>query len=267
MSRDIVAGQVLADDVPGWPPSVEDFYLPSLLQNAYPWVTKFTLLIWLAVAVVIIFFLLSYRRPRLVPGRAQWMAESLYSVGRDNVAGEVIGHEGLRFGPYLATLFVFILVGNLFSIVPLIQVSPNAHIAFPAVLAVISYVLFNYLGIRKHGLWNYLRMNLFLPGVPWPMYVLLVPIEFFSTFILRPFTLAVRLFANMFAGHVILLVFTLGGFVLLGAQSPVIRSISVLSWAMAIGLTFFEIMVAALQAYVFALLTASYVSGALADEH
>jgi F-type H+-transporting ATPase subunit a len=267
MSRDLLAGHALADGVPGWPPSVEDFYLPSLLQNAYPWVTKFTLLIWLAVAVIIVFFLLAYRRPKLVPGRAQWMAESLYSVGRDSVAGEVIGHDGLRFAPYLATLFVFILVGNLFSIVPLIQVSPNAHIAFPAVLAIISYLLFNYVGVRKHGLGNYLRMNLFLPGVPWPMYVLLVPIEFFSTFILRPFTLAVRLFANMFAGHVILLVFTLGGFVLLSSQSLFIRPISVLSWAMAIALTFFEILVAALQAYVFALLTASYVSGALADEH
>jgi F-type H+-transporting ATPase subunit a len=88
-----------------------------------------------------------------------------------------------------------------------------------------------------------------------------------STFLLRPFTLALRLFANMFAGHVILLVFTLGGFVLLGSQSLFIKPISLLSWAMAIALTFFELLVAVLQAYVFALLTASYVQGALAEEH
>jgi len=191
----------------------------------------------------------------------------MYGFGRNNVAEEVIGHKGLRFAPYLATLFVFILVTNLFSIVPLIQVSPNAHIAFPAMLAVISYVMFNYLGIRQHGFWPYIKMNLFLPGVPWPMYFLLVPIEFFSTFILRPLTLALRLFANMFAGHVILLVFTLGGFVLLQSDSLFIKPISVLSWAMAIALTFFEVLVCALQAYVFALLTASYVTGALAEEH
>ena len=104
------------------------------------------------------------------------------------------------------------------------------------------------------------------PGVPLAMHLLLVPIELFSTFILRPLTLALRLFANMFAGHVILLVFTLGGFVLIEA-SWAYAPISLLSWVMAILLTFFELMIAALQAYVFALLTASYVQGAIADEH
>ena len=256
----------LASELP-WPPSVEDFYLPAIVDGTYPWITKFTALVWLAVAIIIVFFLLAYRNPKLVPTRSQWLAESLYGFGRNNVAEEVIGHKGLRFAPYLATLLIFILVTNLFSIVPLIQVSPNAHIAFPAMLAVISYVMFNYLGIRQHGFWPYIKMNLFLPGVPWPMYFLLVPIEFFSTFILRPLTLALRLFANMFAGHVILLVFTLGGFVLLQSDSLFIKPISVLSWAMAIALTFFEVLVCALQAYVFALLTASYVTGALAEEH
>ena len=256
----------LASDLP-WPPSVEDFYLPAIVHGTYPWITKFTALVWLAVAIIIVFFLLAYRKPKLVPTKAQWLAESVYGFGRNNVAEEVIGHKGLRFAPYLATLLVFILVTNLFSIVPLIQVSPNSHIAFPAMLAVISYVMFNYLGIRQHGFWPYIKLNLFLPGVPWPMYFLLVPIEFFSTFILRPLTLALRLFANMFAGHVILLVFTLGGFVLLQSDSLFIKPISVLSWAMAIALTFFEVLVCALQAYVFALLTASYVTGALAEEH
>ncbi len=264
----MVTGQatVLAESVP-WPPSVEDFYLPSLIGGTGPWLTKFTLLVWLAVALIIVFFLTAYRKPKIVPGRMQWLAESLYGFGRDTVAREVIGVEGLRFAPYLATLFVYVLVTNVFGIIPFIQISPNSHIAFPAVIAVISWVLFISVGIRRHGFWRYLRMNLFLPGVPWPMYILLVPIEFFSTFLLRPFTLALRLFANMFAGHVILLVFTLGGFVLLNSSALFIKPISVVSWIMAILLTFFELMIAALQAYVFALLTASYVQGALADEH
>ncbi len=248
-----------------WPPSVNDFYLPSIVDGAYPWLTKFTLLVWFAVAIIIVFFLLAYRKPKLVPTRMQWIAESLYGFGRDTVAKEVIGVEGLRFAPYLSTLFIFVLVTNVFGIIPFIQISPNAHIAFPAVLAVISYVLFIYLGFRKHGV-GYLKHALIIPGVPWPMYFLLVPIELFSTFILRPLTLALRLFANMFAGHVILLVFTLGGFVLIQASwgySP----ISLLSWVMAILLTFFELMIAALQAYVFALLSASYVQGAIAEDH
>jgi F-type H+-transporting ATPase subunit a len=263
-----VSGQatVLAGAIP-WPPSVEDFYLPSVVHGAGPWLTKFTLMVWLAVALIILFFLLAYRDPKLVPGKLQWLAESLYGFGRNTVAREVIGVEGLRFAPYLSTLFLFILVLNVFSIIPILQVSPNSHIAFPATLAIMSYLLFVYQGIRKHGFWGYLKFNLFLPGVPWPMYFLLVPIEFASTFILRPFTLALRLFANMFAGHVILLVFTLGGFVLLNSSSLFIKPISVVSWVMAILLTFFELMIAALQAYVFALLTASYVQGAIAEEH
>jgi F-type H+-transporting ATPase subunit a len=262
-----VSGQatILAESHVPWPPSVNDFYLPSVVSGAGPWLTKFTLMVWLAVALIIIFFLVAYRRPKLVPGRMQWLAESIYGFGRDTVAREVIGVEGLRFAPYLTTLFCFILVTNVFGVIPFLQISPNSHIAFPMVLAAISYAMFLYLGFRRHGFLGYFKHSLFIPGVPWPMYFLLVPIEFASTFLLRPFTLALRLFANMFAGHVILLVFTLGGFVLISAQTVFLRPISILSWAMAILLTLFELMIAALQAYVFALLTASYVQGSLAE--
>src|SRR5204862_6223267 len=97
----------------------------------------------------------------------------------------------------------------------------------------LSYVMFNYLGIRKHGLVRYLKINL-VPPAPVGLLPLLIPIEFVSTFVLRPVTLALRLFANMFAGHMLLLVFTLGGFALLNAESLFIRPISVASWLMAI---------------------------------
>ncbi|MGH3750981.1 MAG: F0F1 ATP synthase subunit A, partial [Micromonosporaceae bacterium] len=97
-----------AEDVP-FPPGVEDFYLPSLIEGAGPWLTKFTLLVWVAVALIIIFFTVAYRDPKLVPGRLQWLAESLYGFTRENVAKGMIGQEGVRFAPYLATLFSFIL--------------------------------------------------------------------------------------------------------------------------------------------------------------
>lgn len=262
-----MSGQAIAlgTSVP-FPPTVEDFYLPGLF-HAYPWITKFTIMVWFAVALIIVFFLVTYRNPRIVPTKGQWIAESIYGFARNEVAGQMIGHEGIRFAPYLASLFCFLLVTNLFGIVPFIQLSPNAHIAFPALLAVISWFMFIYVGVRKHGVGRYLKMHLFPPNVPWPMYILITPLEFFSTFLLRPFTLALRLFANMFAGHVILLVFTLGGFVLLGANSVFIRPVSVVSWAMAIALTFFEALIAILQAYVFILLSSSYVQGSLADDH
>ncbi len=186
---------------------------------------------------------------------------------RNSIARDVIGHEGLRFAPYLTTLFCFIAVTNVFAIIPFFQISPNSHIAYPLVLAMISYVMFIYVGIRKQGVVKYFRVNLFMPGIPWYLYPLIAPIELLTTFIMRPITLAVRLFANMFAGHLVLLVFTLGGVAMLNASNFLIKGLSVFSFLMAIVMTFFEFMVVVLQAYVFAMLTASYVEGALAEEH
>jgi len=213
-----------------------------------------------------VFFTIAYRDPKLVPNRMQWMAESIYGFARNSVAKEMIGAEGIRFAPYLATLFSFIVLTNIFGIIPGIQLSPNSHIAFPATLAVISYVLFNYIGIRRYGFGTYMKRSL-IPPAPWFVLPILIPIEFMSTFLVRPFTLAVRLFANMFAGHVILLVFTLGGFVLLNAESLFIKPVSLVSWALAVALTFLEALVALLQGYIFVVLTANYVQGALAEEH
>jgi F-type H+-transporting ATPase subunit a len=264
-----VTGQsiVLAADVP-FPPSVEDFYLPSILpwgaHDSY-WVTKITVLLWVAVAALIIFFLVSYRKPQLVPTKKQWLAESIYGFVRNNIAIEMIGPRGVQFAPYLTTLFCFILLNNLFGIVPFVQISPNSHIAFPAILAVISYVMFIYVGIRHHGFVKYWKHAL-IPPAPWFILPLLIPIEFFSTFMVRPFSLAVRLFANMFAGHMLLLVFTLGGFAMISANAWFIP-FSIVSWVMTIALTFLEFLVIVLQAYVFTVLTASYVQGAVADEH
>jgi F-type H+-transporting ATPase subunit a len=259
---------VLAQGQAEFPPSVEDFYLPSILpwgaEGSY-WFTKITLMVWLAVGVLILFFLLSYRNPQLVPTKKQWFAESIYGFVRNNIAVDMIGHAGVRFAPYFTTLFCFVLLTNLFAILPFFKVSPNSHIAFPAFLALISYVLFNYIGIRHHGFGKYFKHAL-IPPAPWYILPLLIPIEAFSTFIIRPFSLAVRLFANMFAGHMLLLVFTLGGFAMLSANTW-LAPVSVLSWAMTIALTFLEFLVIVLQAYVFTVLTASYVQGALADEH
>lgn len=259
---------VLAQGEAAFPPGVEDFYLPSVLpwgaENSY-WFTKITLMVWLAVGILIIYFLASYRNPQLVPTKKQWLAESLYGFVRNNIAVDMIGHAGVRFAPYFTTLFCFVVLTNFFAIVPGLQISPNSHIAFPTFLAVISYVLFIAAGIRHHGFVKYCKLSL-IPPAPWFIQPVLIPIEFASTFLFRPFTLAVRLFANMFAGHTILLVFTLGGFAMLNANA-LLAPVSLLSWVMTLALTFLELLVIILQAYVFTVLTASYVQGALAEEH
>ena len=257
---------VLAAEVP-FPPSVEDFFLPSIApwgQHSV-WFTKITLLLWLSVAILIIYFLVSYRKPALVPTKKQWLAESVYGFVRNSIAVDMIGKEGVRFAPYLATLFCFIFMMNIWGIVPFAQISPNSHIAFPAVLAMISYLLFLYVGFRKHGFLGYLKVVL-VPPAPWFILPILVPIEFFSNLIVRPFSLAVRLFANMFAGHMLLLVFTLGGFAMINANA-LLAPVSILSWVMTIALTFLDFAIIVLQAYIFTVLTASYVQGSLADGH
>jgi F-type H+-transporting ATPase subunit a len=262
----------LAEDKP-FPPGAKDFdfhsLIPSLRGSEWGYaVTKLTVMVWLAVAILIIFFLVTYRNPKLVPTKGQWLAESIYGFVRNGVAGDVIGQrEGLPFAPYLTTLFCYITLTNFFAIVPFFQISPNSHIAFPIVLAVISYVMFIYVGIRKHGAGKYFRNALFMPGIPWPLYILITPIEFISTFLTRPVTLAVRLFANMFAGHLMLLVFTLGGVAMVQASNIFIKGLSVASFLMALVMTFFELMVIVLQAYVFTMLTAAYVQGALEEAH
>jgi F-type H+-transporting ATPase subunit a len=256
---------VLAADVP-FPPTVEDFYLPSIApwgEHSY-WFTKITLLLWVSIAILIIYFLVSYRKPQLVPSKKQWLAESLYGFVRNSIAVDMIGREGVRFAPYLTTLFSFILVMNLWGIVPLAQISPNSHIAFPIILALISYVLFIYVGFRKHGI-RYLKVAL-VPPAPWFILPLLIPIEFFSNFIVRPFSLAIRLFANMFAGHMLLLVFTLGGFAMINSNAW-LAPVSLLSWAMTIALTFLDAAIIVLQAYIFTVLTASYIQGSLVEGH
>lgn len=260
-------GQVttLAEELP-FPPGVEDFFLPDFFGNQDTfWFTKITSLAVLAVVVIILFFTLSYRNPKLVPTKKQWLAEYAYGFVRDKVSVDMIGKEGVAFAPYLTCLFCFILVCNLFGVIPFLQMSPMSHIAFPAFLALISYLLFNFIGIKRFGFVKYMKHTL-LPPAPWFILPLLIPIEFISTLIFRPLTLALRLFANMFAGHVILMVFTLGGFAMINFNA-LLFPVSIVSWAMAILLTFLETFIAALQAYVFVVLSTSYIQGALAEGH
>jgi F-type H+-transporting ATPase subunit a len=251
-------------------PGTESFLFKPLAK--WEWldihfqITKITILVWLSVVLLAVLLLAAVRGPKIVPGRGQWLAESVYGLVRNNIAEDMIGHEGLRFAPYLATLFTFLLATNIFGIIPVAQISPNAHIAYPAFLAIISWLMYIIVGIRKHGAKKYFGDILFMPGVPKPMYILLTPIEFISTLIVRPVTLAVRLFANMFAGHLLLLVFGLGTTYLLSAHN-FSKIFSIPSFVLAVGLTFFELFVAVLQAYVFVVLTASYLQGALAEEH
>ena len=247
------------------PPSTNDFNLPPIFgDNVYT--TKPIFLVFLSVILVSVFFLMASRKAAVVPSKLQFAGETIYSFVRNDVARENIGHEFMRFVPYLFTLFTFILTNNIFGIVPLLQFPPMSHVSFPYVLAIFTFVVFHYVGIRKQGIVKYMKDIMFMPGVPKAAYILLTPLELATFFIVRPLTLSLRLFANMFAGHLLLLVFILGGEHLLNGVIG-LKLISPFAFAFGIGLTFFEFMVQCLQAYIFTLLTALYIAGALADEH
>ena len=247
------------------PPSSNDFVIPSFFHNKQNF-TKPIHLVFLSVLLISVFFIMASRKAAIVPSKLQFAGESIYGFVRNDLARDIIGHEFMRFVPYLFTLFVFVLTNNIFGIVPLLQFPTMSRISFPFVLAAISFGVFHYIGIRKQGIRKYLKDIMFMPGVPKAAYILLTPIEIATYFITRPLTLALRLFANMFAGHLLLLVFILGGDHLLKGVIG-LKLISPFAFTIGIGMTFFELLVQCLQAYIFTLLTALYIAGALADEH
>ncbi|HEX6919206.1 MAG TPA: F0F1 ATP synthase subunit A [Actinomycetes bacterium] len=248
-------------------PGTGDFEYPPIFGEGTVF-TKPMLIIVLATVAVAVFFYLAARRAAAVPGKTQFIGESIYGFVRNSIALDAIGKEGLKYVPYLATLFVFILTLNVSGIIPFLQFPATSRIAIPLFLAIISWVIYNGIGIKRHGFVGYFKAMMFPPGIPWPVYILLAPIEFFSTFIVRPITLTLRLTFNMFAGHLVLLLFILGGeFLVFDKGGLVGIAAGTVSLLGSIILTFFEGFVQILQAYVFVLLTALYIGGALAEEH
>ncbi len=249
-------------------PGSADFELPPLFTIASFGFTKPMLIIVIGTVVVGALFYVAARRAAAVPSKTQFAGESVYGFVRNSIALDAIGKEGIKYVPYLVTLFTFILALNISGIIPVLQFPATARIAIPLGLAAIAYVIFNYVGIRRKGWGGYFKGALFPPGVPKAVYILLTPIEFFSTFIIRPATLTLRLCFNMFAGHLVLLLFILGGeYLVFERGGPVGIAAGSVSLLGSIVLTGFEGFVQILQAYVFTLLTALYIGGALADEH
>ena len=252
------------------PPTTKDFvwpcWGPSFRIGGLSFCMNFVFfLLLLSFVAFLVLFYLALRRPRVVPGKLQSVIEVGVQFVRENIAIPMIGHEGDRFMPLLTTLFFFIFLGNILEVVPGINFSANSRIAFPITMALVSWVTYNVVGIRRHGFVAYAKHVLFPPGAPKWLYPLLVPIEFFTQIVIRPITLSVRLAANFLAGHFLLAVFFLGTIALF--QGGFIAIFGPFAFAIAVVLVGFEIFVSILQAFIFAILTASYIGGAMAEEH
>ncbi|RJQ87463.1 F0F1 ATP synthase subunit A [Amycolatopsis panacis] len=257
---------VLAEGAVFSPPGAQSFELPPLFGS----VTKPMLLVVLSVVIIATYFLLATRKLKVVPGKGQFIAESIYDFSRNNIARQQIGsHDFKRYVPLVFALFTFVLLNNLYGIIPALQFPTMARFGFPIALSVlVVFPVYHYAGFKRHGFAGYFKKELAPPSVPKAVLPLFSLIEFAEKFFLNPITLAIRVFAAMFAGHLILAVFTLGGtFLLTETSGWALKPVSLVAWVVAIGMTFLEAFIQVLQAYIFALLSAGYIGAALASDH
>jgi F-type H+-transporting ATPase subunit a len=221
--------------------------------------------LWMVITLVAIWvFMLGGMKRQLVPGRWQVMVEGLTGFCQSMVDVN-IGPQGKKFAPYIFSLFTFILVANLLGLLPLAIVpglhpfTPTSHFSITGILAILSFSIVLIVGFARHGLKFF---SLFIPhGTPLGMIPLIAPIEFIS-FMVRPFSLALRLFVAMIAGHILMEVF--GSFIVNGFQGGAVGwGVSLISFLFIVGVSALELLVCAIQAYVFALLTSIYLNDAV----
>lgn len=246
-----------------FPPIDELFRWKDIVFNNTPFAINKTAILLLASAFLIIAIYVGFsRRMKLVPNGPQSVLEMTYEFVDNGITRDVVGHDATRYTPFLGALFLFILFCNLWEVIPFIQFPPTARFAVPFYLAIQTYIIYLIVGFKNHG-FSYLTGHLFPEGVPKALYILVTPIEFVQLFLVRPFSLAVRLLANMMAGHILLTALALLTAYALN-NAPIV---AIGPFLLNIGVTGFEILVAFLQAYIFTLLTAVYIGDSLHPEH
>jgi F-type H+-transporting ATPase subunit a len=244
--------------------SIFAFELPPInmllrWRDVAPTINK-VVLIGIAAAVIgIAIFLAAARKdPKVAPKGARNLAEVIIDFIEKQIILQTMGPSGLAWTPFLLTLFIFIYLSNVPGVIPFLQMPATARMGIPAALALIVWVVYNAAGIRHQGPVGYFKSVLFPPGVPKALYVLII---------VRPFSLAIRLFANMLAGHLLLVIFSLLSEALFQARDRILIPVGVLPFAVLMFLTAFEVLVAFLQAYIFTTLTAVYINMASSAEH
>ena len=241
-------------------------------EDIFPSFNKIALIAVAAAVIGIVLFLLAARRdPMVAPTGARNLAEQSIEFIEEGIVMQTLGKSGLRWTPFLLSLFIFIFLCNIPGVIPIIAMPATARIAIPLSLALLVWVIYIGTGIKHQGL-GYFGHLLWPPGVPTALKPLVGAIEFISTIIVTPFSLTVRLMANMLAGHILLVTFALLTEALLFAETKqaFLVPMSILPFGMLIFLTGFEVLVAFLQAYIFTILAAVYINNSTVghgDEH
>jgi F-type H+-transporting ATPase subunit a len=246
---------------PGYPESFTFRSVFTIGSFSFTWPT---LLIILCAVLVIAFFWAAFSKPQLVPRGVQNVAELGIMFVRDQILRAMMGKRGDGYLPFLVSLFFFIWFANLMEIIPVAQFPPMAVFTFPVSLMIMVYLTYNFVSIKNLGLAGYFKSM--IPGdVPLGILFIVAPLEVLQYIVVRPFTLAIRLFGNMFAGHLLVAVFTIATWYLVSASIGLLWSAA--SFVMTVVLTGFEMLIQALQAYIFTILTAQYIGGAYEAAH
>jgi F-type H+-transporting ATPase subunit a len=249
----------------GFPaPGLQDFNFTPIFSIGSFHFTKPILIALLCAAIVIVLFWAAFRKPKIVPRGIQNIGEIALLGVRDQILRPSLGKKGDTYLPFLASLFFFIYFMNLMEIIPVFQFPSTSRASFPWGLTLIVYVTYLYLGFKNQGFAGYFR-NMIPSDVPWWIYPILIPIEVLRYVFIQPFTLGIRLFANMFAGHLLLLIFTLATWYLASLSIGLVFAAT--SFVMVIAVTLLEALIQLLQAFIFTTLTATYIADSLEAGH
>jgi F-type H+-transporting ATPase subunit a len=246
-------------------PGINNFYFRPLFTIGPYQFDKAILLMLLSAAIVLVVFWLAFRKPKLVPRGIQNVGELGVLAVRDQILRPQLGSKGDRYLPFIVSLFFFIWLMNLWELIPIAQFPATSKIAFPFGLTLVVWITYLFIGMKNQGVFGYFR-NMAVPeGAPWWILPLLGPIELLSNIFIRPFTLCIRLFANMLAGHLLLLVFSLGAWYLFSATIGLLFAAA--SFALFLAVFLLEVLITLLQAFIFATLAAFYISDSLESAH
>jgi F-type H+-transporting ATPase subunit a len=236
-------------------------------RDLFPTFNKVALIAVLATLVSLAIFLFASRADGLkAPKGVRNLAEIIVEFIEKQIIMPTMGRDGLGWTPFMLSLFMFIYLCNVPGIIPFLYMPATARIAIPMFLSLLVWVIFIGVGFKHQGP-RYIKTSLFPPGVPGPLYILVAPIEFISTFLVRPFSLTVRLFANMLAGHILLVTFSLLTEELVQSDTLILKPVAILPFFMLMFITAFEVLVGFLQAYIFTILASVYIGGAAHPEH
>ncbi len=264
------AGGLTLADGPSELPSIDDFLPPEILFQGTPFAMNRIILIRAIMTVVLLLvFGITAKRAKLIPGRWQGFVEWMIEFVEYNVVYSTMGElRGKRYVPMCCTIFFTALCFNLCGVIPGFNIAATATIAMPLMFALWTLVQYWRSGIRSNGgLGKYLKKELFPAGVPWPVYILLSPIKFLEIAVIQPGALTLRLFANMVSGHLTLataLVMT--DWYIIQVHNAAMMPVGILWFLFGFLMTAFEIFIAALQAFIFSVLTAVYINSSYPED-